>query len=116
MLKKISKKSKNDKEEIMRHFDIIAEDLRSSMTQIAEGVSTNGEFIEQLGKRIETIEAQIDKLQGMRSSVESMREDVFKIRVRLEALQNKIEKNPTHSDLAALDKRVWLIEKRVRNS
>lgn len=102
--------------ETQRHFDVVAEDLTSTITQIAEGVSTNGELIEQLSKRLETIEAQIDNLQGMRSSVESMREDVLKIRVRLETLQNKIEKNPNYNDLAALDKRVWLLEKRVQGS
>lgn len=106
----------SDKEEIIRHFDVVAEDLRSSMTQIAEGVSTNSEFIEQLSKRVKTVDVQIDNLQGMRSSVESMREDVLKIRVRLETLQNKIEKNPTYNDLASLDKRVWLLEKKVQSS
>ena len=102
--------------ETQRHFDVVAEDLRSSMAQIAEGVSTNSELIERLGKRVEIIETQINNLQGMRSSVESMREDVLKIRVRLETLQNKIEKNPNYNDLAALDKRVWLLEKRVQSS
>lgn len=102
--------------ETQRHFDVVAEDLTSTITQIAEGVSTNGELIEQLSKRVEIIEAQINNLQGMRSSVESMREDVLKIRVRLESLQNKIEKNPNYNDLAALDKRVFLLEKRVQGS
>ena len=107
---------KEQNKETMRHFDVVAEDLKSTITQIAEGVSTNSELIEQLSKRINTIEVQLDNLQGMRSSVESMREDVLKIRVRLETLQNKIEKNPNYSDLAALDKRVWLLEKRVQGS
>lgn len=111
------KKSVDEKNvKTQRHFDVVAEDLRSSMTQIAEGVSTNSELIERLDKRVEVIETQIDNLQGMRSSVESMREDVLKIRVRLETLQNKIEKNPNYNDLAALDKRVWLLEKRVQGS
>lgn len=111
------KKSVDEKNvKTQRHFDVIAEDLRSSMTQIAEGVSTNSELAERLDKRLAIVEAQIDNLQGMRSSVESMREDVLKIRVRLETLQNKIEKNPNYNDLAALDKRVFLLEKRVQGS
>ena len=107
---------KEQGDETRRHFDVVAEDLRSSMTQIAEGVSTNSEFVERLGKRIEVIEDQINNLQGMRSSVESMREDVIKIRVHLETLQNKIAKNPSYSDLAALDKRVFLLEKRIQGA
>lgn len=102
--------------ETRRHFDVVAEDLRSSMTQIAEGVSTNSELLEQLDKRLEIIEDQVDNLQGMRSSVESMREDVAKIRVHLESLQNKVEKNPKYSDLAALDKRVFLLEKKLQGA
>ena len=116
MVDDLKKFIKEQNKETMRHFDVVAEDLRSSMTQIAEGVSTNSELLERLGKRIEIVETQIDNLQGMRASVESMRDDVVKIRVRLEALQNKVEKNPNYNDLAALDKRVFLLEKRVQGA
>ena len=116
MIRKISKKSSGSQNEIIRHFDIVAEDLKSTITQIAEGVSTNGDLLERLSKRVDAMESELDNLQGMRTSVEAMREDVLKIRVLVESLQGKIEKNPNHTDMAALDKRVWLLEKRIQGS
>ena len=116
MIKKVSKKSSSSQNEIIRHFDIVAEDLKSTITQIAEGVSTNGDLLERLSKRVDAIESELNNLQGMRVSVEAMREDVLKIRAHMESLQSKAEKNPNYNDLAALDKRVWILEKRIQGS
>ena len=38
MAKRVSEKPISDREEIIRHFDIVAEDLKSTMTQIIESI------------------------------------------------------------------------------
>ena len=103
-------------EEIKKHFDIVAEDLKGTITQIAEGVSINSELLEQLTKRVDAVEEQLDNLQGMRPSIESIKDDVSRIRVHLGSLRENIEKRPTHEDLSALDKRVWRLERKLQGA
>ena len=65
MTKRVFEKPINDKEEIIRHFDIVAEDLKGTITQIAEGVSINSELLEQLTKRVDAVEEQLVSLLKM---------------------------------------------------
>jgi predicted nucleic acid-binding Zn-ribbon protein len=107
--------------ETQGHFDVVAESLKSEIQTVAEQVGANAEKLtehstkfEQLNNRLDAVDMQLDNLQGMRSSVEAMSEDVFKIRVRLESLENKVDKNPNYKDFASLDKRVWRLEQKLR--
>jgi polyhydroxyalkanoate synthesis regulator phasin len=102
--------------ETQRHFDVVAEDLKSTISQVAEGISTNSDLLEKLSNRVDIIESQLHNLQGMRVSVESMREDIVRIRAHMESLENKTDKKPSYADLSALDKRVWRLEQKFQTS
>lgn len=112
---RLEKYIKESEEETRRHFDIVAEDLMSSMRQIAEGVSTNSDLIERLTSRINSVEEQIDQLQGMRASIETMREDIGQIRSDIAGINGKLSKTPSYEDLAAIEKRVWRLEQKLQS-
>ncbi len=46
------------REEMRRHFGVLAEDLRSQIQQVAEGVTANGEAIERLRGEAEVFRAE----------------------------------------------------------
>jgi hypothetical protein len=66
---------KNFKEEIIRHFDVVAEDIKSSNKLAAEQVSANTEKLAKHEKRIEkleTLKTDISLLNTRMAAVEAL--------------------------------------------
>jgi len=50
-------------EDIKRHFDVIAEQLQSSIGQVAEGVALNAERLDRVEGKIDRIEGRLDRME-----------------------------------------------------
>jgi TRAP-type C4-dicarboxylate transport system substrate-binding protein len=75
-------------EQTKRHFDVMAEDLKSTITQVAEGVDINSQVLQ--------------RLSGMPDEFE-------KIHVRLDSIEGTLEA----VNLPALKQKVLTLEKRI---
>lgn len=50
-------------DEIMRHFDVVAERLEGQIRQVAEGVVLNGERLDRMGLSLEKLEQHVERLE-----------------------------------------------------
>jgi chromosome segregation ATPase len=53
-----------DKEEIKRHFDVVAEGLRSDIRLVADGVAMNTERLDRMDGRLDTMDGRLDAMDG----------------------------------------------------
>jgi predicted nuclease with TOPRIM domain len=53
-----------DRDDIKRYFDVVAEDLRSEIRAVAEGVAMNTERLDRLDGRLDRLEAKGDRLEA----------------------------------------------------
>ncbi len=82
-------------EEIKRHFNVVAEDLRSEIRAVAEGVAGTSERLDRLESRIEDqfnetramIRLSFGELDRRLKALES---DVSSLRTRLEKLEGRL--------------------------
>jgi hypothetical protein len=56
--------TEQESDEIKRHFDVVAEGLRSEIRLVAEGVAMNTEGLDRLAGRVGTVETKVDRLEG----------------------------------------------------
>ena len=85
---------KEENEQTRRHFDVVAESLRSDIGKVAEGVAANTE-------RLDRVDARLDKLEQHAERV-----DVHLVALdhKFEALDHKVE---------ALDHKVEILDQKV---
>lgn len=95
--------SKQFKDEICRHFDVVAEDLKSGIKQVAEGVSLNSE-------RIETIQ---ETLNQHGKKLESIEVNIEAIKLDIEFIKHNLKKKVDYDEHAALERRVSLLESKL---
>lgn len=79
-------------EEVKIHFDVVAEELKGQIQQVAEGVETNSQQLE----RLEGIPAKLDQMDARLAAMETTLESV-----NLPIMKQKIE---------TLEKRVSVLE------
>ncbi len=89
---------KKQSEETRRHFDIVAEDLRSDMKLLAESV---GGIQEQLVI--------------LREMVAKNTEDIVMIKMNMEIIKNSLRKKVDFEEFEILTKRVALLESKIIN-
>jgi chromosome segregation ATPase len=75
-------------EEIKRHFDVVAEGLRSDIRLVLEGVAANTERIERVEKRLDRVEFRLDRVEVRLTAVETR---LDRIEVRLTAVETRLD-------------------------
>ena len=70
----IKKLLEKHREEIKNHFNVVAEDLKGEIRQVAEGVTTNTEHLERLQpmqRSLEEVKADVDAIKTTLGGTES---------------------------------------------
>jgi hypothetical protein len=58
----------DDRDEIKRHFDVVAEGLRSEIRLVAEGVQTNTDWLDRVEGELRTVRGEVHAVQdGLRA-------------------------------------------------
>jgi predicted nucleic acid-binding Zn-ribbon protein len=87
----------NYKEETNRHFDVVAEDLKSEIQTVAEGVTANTERIDALSEQVaantETLEV---------------------IKFDIEIIKNDLKQKVGRDEFIVLERRVGILEAKSR--
>ena len=86
-------------EEIKRHFNVVAESLRSEIRTVAEGVGANTDRLDRIEERLESLEARVAEEAAetramirlsfgeLDRRIRSLEGDVAALRTRLERLE-----------------------------
>ncbi len=61
---------KNSAEEVKRHFDVVAEDIKSSIALLAENISAKNSIVDEHEEKIETLKTDVSVLKSRVSAVE----------------------------------------------
>ena len=100
MAEDIKKILKDYKEETKRHFDVVAEDLKSKMQTISEQVAANTEKLEEHDQRFEKIENKLGRI-----------EDTLEIiKLDIEFIKHELKQKVSRDEFAALERRVSILE------
>lgn len=94
---------KEYKEETMHHFDVVAEDLRSDIKVVAEGVEVANQrldHLEQLPAKVGTIK---DDVEAIKINMDVMKQDISFIK-------NELKQKVDRDEFAVLEKRVGFLE------
>ena len=106
MVKKVSPKSelKEFKDEVIRHFDVVVEDLESKIDTVAEGLESKIDLLtEQVANNTEQIE-------GVKDRLDSVEETIGVIKVDVEFIKYELKKKVSWDEFAVLEKRVAMLE------
>jgi chromosome segregation ATPase len=76
-------------QEIRRHFDVVAEALRSDIRLVLEGVAANTERIERVEKRLDKVEIRLDRVEIRLTAVETK---LDRIEVRVISIETRLER------------------------
>lgn len=95
-LTKILKDYKGYKEETIRHFDVVAENLESKIQFVAEQVASNTEKLEEHDKRFDKIDSDLDV-----------------IKLDVEMIKNELKQKVSRDEFAILERRVSLLESKI---
>lgn len=93
MAKKISKKSSSSQNEIIRHFDIVAEDIKSEIQTVAEQVGANTEKLEEHDAKFDSIQFTLDTIQ-----------------VDIEFIKHELKQKVNRDEFAVLERRLSILE------
>lgn len=55
--------TRDEADDIKRHFDVVAERLEGQIRQVAEGVVLNGERLDKVDQRLDTLEQHFDRFE-----------------------------------------------------
>lgn len=95
---------KQFKDEIIRHFDVVAEDLKSEIQTVAEQVADNTEQI--IGVK--------EKLEQHDKQFEDIKDTLGVIKLDLEVIKNDLKQKIGRDEFAILERRVSMIEAKQR--
>jgi peptidoglycan hydrolase CwlO-like protein len=86
---------KQFKDEVIRHFDVVAEDIKDKIGILSEQVSANTEKLEEHDKRFDKIE-----------------DDLGVIKLDIEVIKNDLKQKVSRDEFVILEKRVSALEAR----
>ena len=112
---------KQFKDDICRHFDVVAERLEDKIETVGEQVGVSTEKIETLSEqvgvnteKIETLSEQVgvntEKITALQDDVSKIKDDIEVIKLDIEFIKNDLKQKVSHDEFAALEKRVSLME------
>jgi chromosome segregation ATPase len=130
---------KKFKDEICRHFDVIAEDLKDNLKIIAEQVGANTEKLQEHDERFNKIEEKLQehderfnkiegklqehderfnkiegKLQDHDDRFNKIDESLEIIKLDIEFIKNELKQKVSRDEFAALEKRVARLEAKIK--
>ena len=85
----IEETAKKTGEEVKRHFDVVAESLRSDIKAVAEGVDVANQ--------------RLDRLEPVIEKVEKIQNDVEAIKVTTQSIQHDLKRKADREELSALE-------------
>lgn len=88
--------AENLKEEIIRHFNVIAEDVKSDVQAVAEQVGAN-----------------TGKLTSLQSSVQRIDETLDIMKLDIGFIKNELKQKVNQEEFALLEKRLSVLETKV---
>jgi len=77
---------KEKAEETMRHFDVVADDLKGQMQQIAEGVTANTQRLDRLDNRVEKLDKDLTKVKDDVAVIKSILQEVNLLELKQEIM------------------------------
>ena len=84
---------KQFKDEICRHFDVVAEDLKDDIKTVSEQVTANTEKLEEHDKRFDRIDNTLET-----------------IKLDIEFIKNELKQKVSRDEFVALEKRISMME------
>jgi septal ring factor EnvC (AmiA/AmiB activator) len=75
-------------EDIKRHFNVVAEGLRSDIRLVIEGLAANTERLENVEKRLDRVEFRLDRVEVRLTAVETR---LDRVEVRLAQVETRLE-------------------------
>jgi chromosome segregation ATPase len=131
---------KKFKDEICRHFDVVAEDLKDNIKIIAEQVAANTEKLQEHDLRFDKIDEKLqehdlrlnkieeklqehdsrfnkidEKLQGHDSRLTKIDETLEVIKLDIEFIKNELKQKVSRDEFAALERRVAILEAKIKH-
>jgi predicted nuclease with TOPRIM domain len=101
-----------DRDDIKRHFDVVAEDLRSDIRMVAEGVAMNTERLDRVDARLDGVDRRLDRVEGkvgrlegeVHASRDEMRQGFAELRSKVQPPNSELDRRLTtleagHGDL-----------------
>ena len=122
---------KQFKDEICRHFDVVAEDLKSEIQLVAEGVSLNAQKIDSNAQKIDSNAQKLDsnaqKLDSLTGQValntEKLTEHDLRfdkiddtlgvIKLDIAFIKNELKQKVARDEFAVLERRVSMLEAKL---
>ena len=101
-------------EEIKRHFDVVAENLRDDIRLVAEGHQVLNRHIEQLGIGQDKVITRLDSIDARTLVLEKGQEKLEKGQEKLEKRQEKLEKELRKTRLV-LGEKIDMVLVKVEN-
>jgi DNA-binding ferritin-like protein len=99
------------KEETKRHFDVVAERLEDKIGIISEQVAAN---TEKIGIISEQVAANTEKLEEHDQRFNKIDETLEIIKLDIEFIKNELKQKVSRDEFAALEKRVSLLEAKIK--
>ena len=98
-------------EEVKRHIDVMREDFDSKVQLIAEQYDSIDKKLMSHDQRLGSIEEKLDFHSEM---IGEMKEDITVIKMDIEFIKNSLKKKVDLEEFEALEKRVTLLESKVK--
>ena len=92
------------KEETNRHFDVVAEDIKSKIETVSEQVAINTEQITSLQEDVKIVKDDMGKV----------KDDVEVIKLDIEVIKNDLKQKVSREEFVILEKRVGMLEAKSR--
>ena len=91
----LAKLIKEDNEQTRRHFDVVAESLKSEIRVIAEGHGVLVDKIDGLGTRMDSLETKVDRLDtrmdGLDTRMDHLETKVDRLETKVDGLDHKLD-------------------------
>ncbi len=104
----IVKVLKDFKNETIRHFDVVAEDLKGDIKMLAEQAASNTEKLEEHDRRFNQIDHRFDKVD---QRLDKVKNTLDIVKMDLESIKGDLKKKVDWEDFVVLEKRVSLRDK-----
>ncbi len=116
--------AKNLKEEITRHFDVVAEDVKSDVRALAEKVSDNTEKLtvlqSQVGdntEKLTVLQSQVgthtEKLASLQDGLQNVQDTLGIMKLDIGFIKNELKQKVSQEEFTLLEKRLSILETRV---
>jgi chromosome segregation ATPase len=108
--KKLENILNNQREEYQRYLGIVAEDFKSQVKTVAEGVEILSDKIDRVETRLDGVETRLD---GVETRLDGVETNTEIIKTDIEFIKNNLKKKVDLEEFEALEKRVSFLEAKI---